>query len=98
MELKHEAIAGTLESSDAQVTVVPATGGRTLQVESSVMEQYGPQIKQVINETLDKLEVENAKVVVRDRGALDCTLKARVQTAVLRATDTTENLPWGTKL
>lgn len=97
MELKHEAIAGTLESSDAQVTVVPAKG-RTLKIESSVMEQYGDQIEKVVNETLDKLGVENAEVIVRDKGALDCTIKSRIQTAVFRATDTTENLPWGSKI
>ena len=40
MEILKPAIAGTLESSDAQVTVEPGEGGIELALTSSVMNQY----------------------------------------------------------
>ena len=95
MEVKKAAMAGTLESSDAQVTVEPGTDGIELSIESSVINQYGKQIKKVVLETLDRLDVTSGKVTVVDKGALDCTLKARVECAVYRSNDITENLPWG---
>ena len=95
MEIKKAAMAGTLESSDAQVTVEPGTNGIDLSIESSVIHQFGRQIRAVVLETLNRLEVANAKVTVVDKGALDCTLKARVECAVYRSNEITENLPWG---
>ena len=98
MELKHSAVAGTLESSDLQVTVEPGSSGVELSLQSSVLSQFGHQIRSTVLETLRDLEVENAKVTVVDQGAIDCTIRARVQCAVFRAVDQTENLPWGVKL
>ena len=96
MEIKKPAIAGTLESSDAQVAVEPAEGGIELYLESSVMNQYGRQIKATVLETLDRLDVKNGRVTVVDKGALDCTLKARVECAVFRSCDKSDkNIPWG---
>jgi len=95
MEVKKAAMAGTLESSDAQVTVEPGNGTVELSIESSVIHQFGKQIKATILETLNRLDVKDAKVTVVDKGALDCTLKARVECAVYRSNDITENLPWG---
>ena len=95
MDILKPAVAGTLESSDAQVTVEPGTEGIELSIESSVINQYGRQIRKVVLETLDRLEVTDGKVKVVDKGALDCTLKARVECAVYRSNDMMENLPWG---
>lgn len=96
MEILKTAAAGTLESSDAQVTVEPGTGGVELELSSPVMNQYGRQIKATVLETLERLEVTNARVTVVDKGALDCTLKARVECAVLRSCGkSAENIPWG---
>ena len=44
---------------------------------------------------LDRLEVSNGKEKVVDKAALDCTLKARGESAVYRSNDETETLPWG---
>lgn len=98
MILTKGAIAGTLESSDAQVTIEPSSSGIELFLQSSVMGQYGKQIKATVISTLKRLGVENAKVTVVDKGALDCTIKARVECAVFRAAGITENLPWGVKI
>lgn len=95
MVIGKPAMAGTLESSDAQVTVEPGKSGIELNIESSVIHQFGKQIKAVILDTLSRLDVKDAKVTVIDKGALDCTLKARVECAVYRSNDITENLPWG---
>lgn len=40
MEILKTAMAGTLESSDAQVTVEPGDNGIELMIESSVIHQY----------------------------------------------------------
>ena len=95
MEILKPAIAGTLESSDAQVTVEPGENGIELSLQSSVMNQYGRAIKATILETLDRLEVANARITVVDKGALDCTLKARVEAAVYRSCDIKTDIPWG---
>ncbi len=96
MIIEKSAVAGTLESSDAQVTVEPAENGIELEISSSVMNQYGRQIKATVLETLDRLDVKNGRVTVVDKGALDCTLKARVECAVFRSCGQSDkNLPWG---
>ena len=95
MVIEKNAMAGTLESSDAQVTVEP---GETLDLDisSSVLNQYGRQIRETVLETLDRLDVKAGRVTVIDKGALDCTLKARVECAVFRSCGASEkNLPWG---
>lgn len=96
MEILKPSVAGTLESSDAMITVEPCEGGIELDVSSSVMNQYGRQIKATVLETLERLEVKSGRVTVVDKGALDCTLKARVECAVFRSSDASAaNIPWG---
>ena len=96
MIIQKPAMAGTLESSDAQVTVEPGTNGIELVLKSSVMNQYGRQIKETVKATLADLGVENAVVTVIDKGALDCTIKARVECEVFRSCGAAaENVPWG---
>lgn len=95
MEILKSAAAGTLESSDCMVTVEPGEG-ISLDLSSSVMNQYGRQIKAAVLETLERLDVKNANVTVVDKGALECTLKARVECAVFRSCDASSaNIPWG---
>lgn len=95
MEVQKTAMAGTLESSDCMVTVEPGEG-ISLSLSSSVMNQYGRQIKATVLETLERLDVKNASVTVVDKGALDCTLKARVECAVYRSCGASaSNIPWG---
>ncbi len=96
MEIRRPAAAGTLESSDCMVTVEPAENGITLELESAVIRQYGRQIRKVTLETLERLQVKNACVRMVDKGALDCTIKARVEAACYRASgEKCSHLPWG---
>ena len=95
MEIYNKGIAGTLESSDAMITVEPNESGIELYVDSVVMNVYGRQIKELILNTLATLEVAKAKVTVIDKGALECTLKARLECAVYRSCDASrKNIPW----
>lgn len=95
MEIKKPAIAGTLESSDCQVTVEEGNGKIELNLESAVINQFGNQIRKVTFETLERLGVKSVKITIVDKGALDCTLKARIEGAVYRSVGQTEHLPWG---
>ena len=95
MEITRPAVAGTLESSDCQVMIEEGDGKIEFSLESSVINQYGNQIRKVALETLDNLGVNNAKVTIIDKGALDCTIKARIEAAVYRSVLQTEDLPWG---
>lgn len=95
MKILSSAMAGTLESSDCMVTVEPGEGV-SLSLSSSVMNQYGRQIKATVLETLERLDVKDASVTVVDKGALDCTIKARVECAVFRSCgESAKNIPWG---
>ena len=84
MEIKLSASAGTMESSDAYVEIEPGTDGVKLQLESVVMGQFGQSIEKAVRNVLEELDVKNANVRVVDRGALECVIRARVETAVLR--------------
>ena len=95
MEIKKPAVAGTLESSDCQVTVEPGNGKVDFSLESAVIHQFGNQIKKVTLETLKDLDIDNVRISIVDKGALDCTIKARIEGAVFRAVDQYDNIPWG---
>lgn len=97
MQLVRSAVAGTLESSDAMVTVEPREAGAGVEfdLDSVVIHQFGNSIKATVFETLKRLDVEDVKIHIVDKGALDCTLKARVECAIFRACEQTEGLPWG---
>ena len=78
------ASAGTMESSDAFVEIAPNENGISVDIESVVKGQFGDEITCVVQEVLSQCGVKNARVSVTDRGALECVLRARVETAVMR--------------
>jgi len=84
MKLIRKAVAGTLESSDALVEVSPAPGVE-LEIESAVLAQFGDAIETCVREVLAQFDVTDAAVRITDRGALDCTIRARVEAALKRA-------------
>jgi len=86
MKIIKEAVAGTLESSDLLVKVAPGLPDRLdIHIRSEVMRQFGTHIRAVIDDTLGKLGVTEGDITVEDKGALDCAIRARLQTAVLRS-------------
>ena len=84
MAILKRASAGTMESSDAYVEIEPGKDGLQIRLESVVLNQFGEAIDKTIREVLAEQNIENANIRVIDRGALDCVLRARVETAVLR--------------
>ena len=84
MKITTNAIAGTLESNDVLVRVSPAEG-LSVEIESIVLPQFGKQIRQAVLETAQDLQVQDAAIFLQDKGAIECTIKARVETALLRA-------------
>jgi len=87
MQPKVPAQAGTLESSDALVLVAPiaAGAGRQIELESNVLAQYGRHIRRQVNAMLDQLSVADVRMIIKDKGALDATIRARVETAIRRS-------------
>ena len=84
MNITSIAVAGTLESSDIYVEVEPCET-LELNIESVVLNQYGGEIRATILSVLEELGVKSGKISVQDKGAIDCTIRARVETAVRRA-------------
>ena len=88
MKLITTGSAGTMESNDIMITVEPtAEGGVQVELTSSVYQQFGKQIIAIIRETAASYGVDNALITAVDKGALDCTVRARVYTALMRAAD-----------
>ena len=83
MQIVKNAAAGTMESSDAYVEIEPAQE-LSVQLESVVKVQFGDSILAVVQEVLKENGVEKASVRVVDRGALECVIRARVETAINR--------------
>ena len=83
MDIIKKASAGTLESSDVYVEIEPGQGIQ-LELESVVEQQFGDSIRALVREVLAEYGVENARLHIADRGALDCVIRARVETAVAR--------------
>ncbi len=92
MKIIKNAMAGTLESSDLLVKVTPGQGLEVV-INSEVIKQFGAQIKAVVHDTLAALEVTDGLIIIDDKGALDCAIRARVQSAVLRGAEC-EELDW----
>ena len=94
MKIVKNAAAGTMESSDILITVEPSDEGISIDLTSSVEKQFGRQIRSVIRQVLEQLDVENAAVTAVDKGALDCTIRARMETAIYRAAEKDGQVDW----
>ncbi|AET69878.1 citrate lyase acyl carrier protein [Desulfosporosinus orientis DSM 765] len=97
MIIKEVGIAGTLESSDITISIEPNVGkGIEIMLTSTVERQFGRQVRKAIRDSLEEMGITDALVHANDKGALDCTIQARVMTAVSRATGTPCS-PWEVK-
>lgn len=89
MELVKPAVAGTLESSDVQITLRPNPGrGIELTLESDVKALFGASIEATVRQVLAEFGVADALVDIHDKGALDFVIRSRTQCAVVRAAET----------
>lgn len=95
MEIIQNGMSGTMESSDINILIQPnPQKGIIINLKSAVEKQFGNKIREVIVETLKKLEVSHAIVTANDKGALDYAIIARVECAAYRAASKEKNLDW----
>ena len=86
MEITKSVSAGSLESSDLLVTLGPAQNGNLdIIVESIVEKQFGRRIRNIAIDLLSGNDITEGMVRIQDKGALECTLRARMETAIERA-------------
>ena len=86
--IKKQAIAGTLESSDIQIIISKSDGNENIiELESPVKHLFEEEILKVINRVLEQHELVGVHIRAIDKGALNCTIAARMQTAIYRATE-----------
>jgi citrate lyase subunit gamma (acyl carrier protein) len=84
MKITQRALAGTVESSDCMVMLLPAEE-LSIEIDSIVKQQYGHVIEKLVRDMLKKFDVTAGLVKIQDQGALDCVIEARVETALRRA-------------
>jgi len=86
MKAQKSVTAGSLESSDVLITITPLAEARVEYViDSIVIKQFGARIRQVTEEMAIASNISAARIHVQDRGALECTLRARLETALERS-------------
>ena len=85
MSTPIQASAGTLESNDIFIVIAPGDSPEnSVSLTSIVMKQFGPAILEVINRSLAECGLTGLSVTAQDKGALDCTIKARMEAAIAR--------------
>ncbi len=92
MKPKIPAQAGTFESSDVIVLIepLPDKSGRKIEISSSVMQQFGESFTKIVIDLLDQFEMTDIHLIAKDKGALEPTIKARLETAIKRSLDLQE--------
>lgn len=95
MKILQTASAGTTDKNDCLVTVEKGNGKTEIHLTSKVIYEYGERIMAVAERTLQKLDVSDATVTIEDMGAFDHIIEARIEAALFRSADMTENIPWG---
>jgi len=83
----REAKAGLDESGDVLVCLSPAeeNSGVQIDIESTPMSPLGDQIRALAMGVIEGYGLKDLKLTIRDKGALDYVIRARVQTAIERA-------------
>ena len=84
MKILKNAVAGTLESSDLFIQIEPDENQLTLEIDSVVANQYMDSIRAAVLDTLQEFDVTTGKIFIKDKGALDCVIRARMETALKR--------------
>jgi citrate lyase subunit gamma (acyl carrier protein) len=95
MQLNKSATSGTMDSCDISIRIENNTGTENEVFLSSIVEkQYGKQIVALIHDILNKHQISGVTVNAVDRGALDCTIKARLESAISRGLEKEHALDW----
>lgn len=86
MSIVKKAQAGTMQSSDLMVFVEPADT-LSLEIESTVLKQFGHLIKARVEQVLAASGVTKGSIRISDRGARDYAIEARVKAALARGAE-----------
>ncbi|WP_311481167.1 citrate lyase acyl carrier protein [uncultured Anaerococcus sp.] len=84
MEIKKNSAAGTLESNDCLIRLEESDSIEIV-LNSPVEYEFGDQIRKVVEDVLKEAGINKVRVMIEDKGALDCTIAARLKTAIGRA-------------
>jgi citrate lyase subunit gamma (acyl carrier protein) len=86
-KILREAKAGLDERGDVFVCISPAeeNSGVQIDMESTLISLFGDQIRASVLDVIEGYGLNDLKLTIRDRGALDYAIRARVQTAIERA-------------
>ena len=85
MSTLKKASCGTMESSDAYMELEPIAAGVQIDLQSVVEHQFGDSIRALAADMLQQDGIDNVSLRIVDRGALECTLRARLETLIARA-------------
>jgi citrate lyase subunit gamma (acyl carrier protein) len=87
MKPKISAQSGTFESSDVIILIepLPDNSGRNIELSSTVFHQYGESFNKIVVEMLDEFDMTDIHLIAKDKGALEPTIKARLETAIRRS-------------
>ncbi|MBQ2083898.1 MAG: citrate lyase acyl carrier protein [Firmicutes bacterium] len=85
MSTLKKASCGTMESSDAYMELEPIAAGVQIDLQSVVEHQFGDSIRALAADMLQQEGIDNVSLRIVDRGALECTLRARLETLIARA-------------
>lgn len=84
MEINKNSTAGTLESNDCLIRL-EASDCLEIDLNSPVEYEFGDQIRKVVEDVLGEAGLDKVRVIIDDKGALDCTIASRLRTAIGRA-------------
>jgi citrate lyase subunit gamma (acyl carrier protein) len=87
VRILREAKAGLDERGDVLVCLTPAmeNSGIQIDIESTLMSLFGDQIRASAAGVIEGYGLTDLRLTIRDQGALDYAIRARVQTAIERA-------------
>ncbi|HHW01413.1 MAG TPA: citrate lyase acyl carrier protein [Thermoanaerobacterales bacterium] len=79
--------AGTEEKNDCIIEMEPLNKGEgiKIEIESPIRKQFGRHIRNTVMEVLKERGIEDVKVRVIDKKALEFTIRARMETAIERS-------------
>ncbi|GAB1535424.1 citrate lyase acyl carrier protein [Geovibrio sp. ADMFC3] len=84
MKIARRAQAGTMQSSDIMVFAEPGDE-LIIEIDSTVAKQYEHLIRAKITEVIERMNVTSGIFRIKDRGALDYAISARVEAVISRA-------------
>jgi citrate lyase subunit gamma (acyl carrier protein) len=84
MQITKRAQAGTMQSSDLMVFAEP-NEDLIIEIDSTVAKQYGHLIRETVTAVIERMGVTSGLFRIKDRGALDYAIIARVEAAINRS-------------